>query len=122
MSVLSRVMLMVRQPRASAEFFNLIGVRSLHVSEELAQLQAGSVRIDLVQAQTEAVLSTGYSPVLSFQLQPDELATCVPQLIMKGAHLDGAIQHRLHETVACLRTADGHMIALIEPLSGSGQA
>jgi hypothetical protein len=116
MSVLSRVMLFSRAPRASAEFFEILGARATLVTDQLVQLQAGAVCLDIVRAPSEAALSTGYSPVLSFTLQPDHLSTCVPQLIMRGAHLDGAIQYRAQETVASLRTPDGHMLALVEPV------
>lgn len=116
MSALSRVMLIVRSPAATATFLKPLKLAVLIASESFVQLAAGpSMRLDLVAGQTEAALCTGYSPVLCFTVEPDQLAVLIPQLIMQGAHLDGAINHRPHETVACLRTPDGHLIALIEP-------
>ncbi len=115
MALISRVLLLVRSPKLSAEFYSILGLQVIISTEQLVQMQAGPVRLDLVASASEAALSTGYSPVLSFLLPPDQLATCVPQLIMRGAHLDGGIQHRSQEAIACLRTPDGHMIALIEP-------
>lgn len=118
---LSRVMLIVRSPAASASFYGALGLSVLIASEAVVQLAAGpSLRLDLVAGNSEAVLCTGYSPVLSFTVPQDRLAELVPQLIMRGAHLDGAISHRPHETVACLRTPDGHVIAIVEPSAAAG--
>lgn len=123
LATLSRVMLIVRSPAAAARFYGLIGLPILVASEGVVQLAAGpALRLDLVAGQNEAVLSTGYSPVLSFTVPQDRLAELVPQLIMRGAHLDGAISHRPHETVACLRTPDGHIIAIVEPSATAAPA
>ena len=115
-AVLSRIMLVVRSPAASASFYGILGLNVLSTSESVVQLSAGpALRIDLVAGLNEAVLSTGYSPVLTFTVPPDHLAELIPKLLMRGAHLDGAISHRLHETVACVRSPDGHILAVVEP-------
>ena len=109
-------MLIVRSPITSAGFYSILGLPVIVATESVVQLAIGpSLCLDLVAGSNEAVLSTGYSPVLSFTVLPDQLSTVVPQLIMRGAYLDGAIIHRPHETVACLRTPDGHVIAIVEP-------
>lgn len=66
---------------------------------------------------SEAAASTGYSPILSFNV-PD-LDTRVTALLSHGAVLDGPIKYPPHGKVAALRTPDGHMISLYEPADGS---
>ena len=71
-----------------------------------------------VRCVSEASASTGYSPILSFNV-PD-LDERVAALIGHGASLDGPIKYPPHGKVAALRSPDGHMISLYEPADGSG--
>ena len=59
---------------------------------------------------SEAFCSTGYSPMLSFEV-PD-VQECVTRLIPLGAHMDGPIRHETFGKVAVLRSPDGQMVSL----------
>lgn len=61
----------------------------------------------------EALCSTGYSPMLSFDVV--DLQDTITRLISMGAHLDGPIRYPTFGKVAALRAPDGHMISLYEP-------
>jgi catechol 2,3-dioxygenase-like lactoylglutathione lyase family enzyme len=121
-SRLSRVVLMVRGPQGLAsatEFYHhAIGLPVLRVTEEWAELAAAPyVTLHLLATTDatagEASLSTGYSPMLTFEVtnMDERIAACA----QAGGHLDGPIQYPAHGKVAALRTPHGHMVGLYEP-------
>jgi hypothetical protein len=61
----------------------------------------------------ESVCSTGYSPVLSFDV-PD-MDTTIQAALQEGASLDGPIKYPAHGKAAMIRSPCGHMIGLFEP-------
>jgi len=69
--------------------------------------------IVLTAAESEAMLTTGYSPHLHFDIE--DMDSTIVELLQMGAHLDGAIKHEDHGRVAAVRSPDGHMIGLYEP-------
>lgn len=120
-SRLSRIVLMVRgaQGLASAtEFYHrAIGLPVLRATDEWAELAAAPhVTLHLLATNDhsgEAPLSTGYSPLLTFEVtnMDERIAACA----QAGGHLDGPIQYPAHGKVAALRTPHGHMVGLYEP-------
>ncbi len=81
--------------------------------QRFAELDAGNgATLALLASPTEAALSTGYSPVLAFDV-PDLDAT-VQAALQAGATLDGPIKHPPGGRAAALRAPDGHMIGLHE--------
>jgi catechol 2,3-dioxygenase-like lactoylglutathione lyase family enzyme len=135
-SRLSRIVLMVRgsQGLASAtEFYHqAIGLPVLRVTDDWAELAASShVTLHLLatnaaashggaQGGGEALLSTGYSPMLTFEVtnMDGRIAACA----QAGGHLDGPVQYPAHGKVAVLRTPHGHMVGLYEPAVAAASA
>lgn len=87
-----------------------------HHHAAAAALQAATSRLSALPHhsphRSEAYATTGYSPVLAFNV-PDLQDTLVRCLGL-GATMDGAIQHTPRGAVAALRGPDGQMISLIE--------
>ena len=81
--------------------------------QQQQQQQQQSLSICLRAVTSEAQVTTGYSPLLQFQVEnmDDVIAKCV-QL---GGNLDGPIQYPAHGKIAALRSPDGHMIGIYEP-------
>jgi predicted enzyme related to lactoylglutathione lyase len=115
---LSRLVLTVRGSdgiAAAVAFYNkAVGLQVLRVTDEWAELVAGpNVTLNLQAVYTEPQLSTGYSPLITFEVEnmDETVAACA----QAGGHLDGPIQYPAHGKVAALRAPDGHMIGLYEP-------
>ncbi len=70
-------------------------------------------RLSIQSVESEAQLSTGYGPFLSFDV--DDMDGTVARCAQMGAHLDGPIQYPAHGKIATLRAPDGLMIGLYEP-------
>jgi len=109
------------------EFYTAgLGLEAARVTDEWAELRTTSrdkasnnsstapMSVCLQVVTSEAQVTTGYSPLLQFQLEnmDDCIAKCVQLL---GGHLDGPIQHPAHGKAAALRSPDGHMIGVYEP-------
>jgi predicted enzyme related to lactoylglutathione lyase len=115
---LTRVILMVRSDGASlakaTEFYHsALGLQVLRVTDDWAELQdENRLSISLQAVPTEPQVSTGYSPILSFQVH--DMDTTIAKCVQMGGHLDGPIQYPAHGKVAALRSPDGHMIGLYE--------
>eukprot|EP00054_Salpingoeca_dolichothecata_P021611 m.138795 g.138795 ORF g.138795 m.138795 type:complete len:145 (+) comp24047_c0_seq6:177-611(+) len=122
MASLRSVVLLVRDlARASRFYTQGLGLAeiarsptSVALSSAIQEDQTTSVFVTLQQADdgNESILSTGYSPMLNFDVK--DLDSVLPELIQHGAHLDGAVQHTPHGKAAALRSPDGHMIGLFE--------
>jgi len=115
---LSRVVLMLRGPEGvakAADFYHkAIGLPVVRVTNEWAELSAGpGMTLNLQAVATEPQLSTGYSPLLT--LEVENMDDIVAKCVQAGGHLDGPIQYPAHGKVAALRSPDGHMIGLYEP-------
>mmetsp|Transcript_53193 Transcript_53193/g.59443 ORF Transcript_53193/g.59443 Transcript_53193/m.59443 type:complete len:133 (+) Transcript_53193:35-433(+) len=126
---LSRVVLMVRSGEGLAkalEFYSAgLGLQVVRSTDEWADLrttptptgtqhqQQQSLSICLRAVTSEAQVTTGYSPLLQFQVENmDDVITKCVQL---GGNLDGPIQYPAHGKIVALRTPDGHMIGIYEP-------
>jgi hypothetical protein len=138
-SSLSRIVLMVRGEAGlvrAVNFYQLIGLKPERVTDTWAELLPAhptadpssngdqhpsstttTTRIHLQATATgnEASVSTGYSPLLVFEVARDTLDTTVASCLQAGAHLDGPLQYPAHGKIATMRTPDGHMIGLYEP-------
>lgn len=108
----------------ASEFYSTLGLQVVRATDEWVDLRDNdshneqthrSMSICLRAVTSEAQVTTGYSPVLQFQVEnmDDIIAKCV-QL---GGNLDGPIQYPAHGKIAALRSPDGHMVGLYEPAS-----
>lgn len=121
MARLGGIVLLVRDLSRSLAFYGPEGL-GLAVEEAgaaAAQLALPPSRLSLVVAQQgmEAPLCTGYSPLLSIQV--DDVASRLPLLLQLGAHMDGPMRYASSHTAATIRTPDGHMLGLFSQDEGS---
>ena len=118
---LGSILLLVRSVEQSARFYGSegLGLSVRFMSDNLAELQTHPSALLppllLQQATREADCTTGYSPFLCFLV--DDVAATVPKLIAQGAALDGPIKYPPSGPAAALRSPDGHMFTISEPLS-----
>jgi len=130
---LGRIVLMVRGSEGvakAADFYHgALGLTVTRLTDDWAELRCGtsasataggsssghqdSISINLQAVHSEPQLSTGYSPILAFEV--DDMDNVVSKCAQMGGHLDGPIQYPAHGKVAALRAPDGHMIGLYEP-------
>jgi predicted enzyme related to lactoylglutathione lyase len=115
---LSRLVLMVRGSEGIASAVNFyheaVGLQVLRVTDEWAELSVGSgITLSLQAVSTEAQLSVGYSPWMTFEV--DDMSKRIAACCQAGAHLDGPIQYPAHGSIAVLRTPDNHVIGLYQP-------
>eukprot|EP00979_Chaetoceros_neogracilis_P018291 scaffold10567_cov180-Chaetoceros_neogracile.AAC.3 len=132
-----RAMLMVRGSEKVAQsvnfYQNALGMHVIRHTDDWAELacpvataatssdtssfpsnhSSANFRLSIKSVESEAQLSTGYSPILTFDV--DDMDGTVARCAQMGAHLDGPIQYPAHGKVATLRAPDGHMIGLYEP-------
>ena len=127
---LSRVVLMVRSGQGLAkalEFYSSgLGLTVVRATDEWADLrttpasasgsnpqQHPSLSISLRAVTSEAQVTTGYSPLLQFQVE--NMDEVIARCVQLGGNLDGPIQYPAHGKIAALRSPDGHMIGVYEP-------
>mmetsp|Transcript_2241 Transcript_2241/g.4076 ORF Transcript_2241/g.4076 Transcript_2241/m.4076 type:complete len:136 (-) Transcript_2241:472-879(-) len=114
-----RAVLLVRGATGVAEsvnfYQNALGLQVLRHTDEFAELMTDNqVRLSIQAVEdNEAQLSTGYSPLLSFDVA--DMDSTIAKCAQSGGRLDGPIQYPAHGKVAALRAPDGHMIGLYEP-------
>ncbi len=106
------------------EFYSSgLGLQVVRATDEWADLrttppnnpaqQHQSLSICLRAVTSEAQVTTGYSPLLQFQV--DNMDEVVAKCVQLGGNLDGPIQYPAHGKIAALRSPDGHMIGIYEP-------
>mmetsp|Transcript_7375 Transcript_7375/g.13602 ORF Transcript_7375/g.13602 Transcript_7375/m.13602 type:complete len:139 (+) Transcript_7375:212-628(+) len=129
---LSRVVLMVRSGEGLAkavEFYSTgLGLQVARVTDDWADLRTvpnnnttaavatQPISICLQAVTSEAQVTTGYSPLLQFQVE--NMDECIAKCVQLGGHLDGPIQYPAHGKMAALRSPDGHMLGIYEPARG----
>lgn len=116
---LRNIVLLVKDPKATMSLFTTsFGFRVRNQSATMIELVNKSndhgPPIIIKEAANVSSLCTGYSPLLT--LAVSDMDTCIASAVgTHGAMLDGPVQYPVHGKLACLRTADGHMIGLFEP-------
>ena len=106
------------------EFYSSgLGLQVVRATDEWADLrttpptnpaqQHHSLSICLRAVTSEAQVTTGYSPLLQFQVE--NMDEVVAKCVQLGGNLDGPIQYPAHGKIAALRSPDGHMIGIYEP-------
>ena len=114
---LRQALLLVRNVANTVQFFgpNGLGLRILTTTETYAEMEASEHTILAIKEITrEPDLCKGYSPFLCFDV--DDVDSLVPNLIMKGATLDGGVKHEPEGKFAVIRSPDGVSIGLREIL------
>jgi hypothetical protein len=114
---LRQTLLLVRNVPSTVEFFGPsgLGLPILSTSDKYAELEATeSTVLAVKEVLREADLCKGYSPFLCFDV--DDLDMLIPNLVMKGASLDGGIKHEPEGKFALLRSPDGVFVGLREIL------
>ncbi|KAI3438224.1 hypothetical protein D9Q98_000661 [Chlorella vulgaris] len=113
------VLLLQRDLHKAVRFYgDGLGLPVKVVTERWAELAAGSSTLALKATDGEAYCSTGYSPVLAFNVE--DLQATLMRCLQQGATMDGSVQHSPHGKVAALRAPDGVMISLVEAGSSEG--
>ena len=116
----SRIVLMVRKgeglAKATEFYHSALGLKVLRATDDWTELQTENqnLSITLQGVTSESQLSTGYSPLLTFEVM--DLDTCIAKCCQLGGFLDGPIQYPAHGKVAAMRAPDGHMIGIFEPV------
>lgn len=123
MSRLSRLVLFIRPPLlpSSASFYSsVLSLPLLRSTASFAELRCpgSGVSLTLTASDSESTLSTGYSPFLTFTVP--SLDHAVSTACQLGGELDGPVKFPAHGKVATLRTPDGHMLGLYEPVEDLG--
>lgn len=105
-----------RDVAAASRFYaEGLGLRVRNLSPTWAEVETGGTKITLRTGASEAVMSTGYSPMLAFDVH--DLDGAVQRLLRLGARLDGPIRYPVHGKAASMRGPDGHMLSLYEKAS-----
>ena len=89
----------------------------MHHSEEYAEVRdANDFRIGFKKVDSHAFCTTGYSPILNFELKDNQnIHEQVEKLESEyGAMLDGDVKIDENFEIATLKSTDGHMISLIK--------
>ena len=115
-ATLRQILVLQRDVPAAARFYaEGLGLRVRNLSPTWAEVETGGTRITLRAGTSEAVMSTGYSPMLAFDVR--DLDGAVQRLLRLGARLDGPIRYPEHGKAASMRGPDGHMLSLYERAS-----
>jgi len=117
--MLRSVIFVVRDAHATSSFFQkAVGLVVRAQSDSMIELSTSlnptpsCPKIIIKEASSAAQLSSGYSPMLSFDV-PD-LDKSVSAALEAGALLDGPIKYTSFGRMSALRSADGHMIGLFQ--------
>jgi catechol 2,3-dioxygenase-like lactoylglutathione lyase family enzyme len=95
-----------------------LGFTLVHQSETYAELKdERDARIAIREVDSEAFLSTGYSPILSIAMS-EPLAPLATKLQEShNCSVDGQVVASEALETVMLRTADGHMVGLVRELT-----
>ena len=115
----TKAILMVRGTegleRSISFYQQALGLTILRQTEEWAELSDNTYfRMTIKSVYNESQLCSGYSPFLNFNVM--DMDGTISKCVQMGGHLDGPIQYPAHGKTAVLRTPDGHMIGLHEPI------
>ncbi|MBN8559413.1 MAG: VOC family protein [Leptolyngbya sp. UWPOB_LEPTO1] len=108
-----QIILMVENVSASVEFYREgLGLKVNVVTETWAELEADGTEIAL-HATTRSY-QTESSPILSFHVA--DVYTTVEDLEAMGGRLEGIVRQLSFGKVALVRTPDGHLLNLLQPV------
>lgn len=108
-----QIILMVENVSASVEFYQEgLGLKVNGVTETWAELEADGTEIAL-HATTRSY-QTESSPILSFHVA--DVYTTVEDLEAMGGRLEGIVRQLSFGKVALVRTPDGHLLNLLQPV------
>ena len=107
------VMLMVEDVLATVEFYQKgLGLTSKMATPAWAELEANGTIIALHA--TSEKPQTGSSPILSFHVA--DVYTAIEDLEAIGAKLEGQVRQPSFGKIAAVRTPDGHLLSLLQPV------
>jgi catechol 2,3-dioxygenase-like lactoylglutathione lyase family enzyme len=110
------IMLMVKSIPASLKFYSEgLGLPVKMSSPGWAELDANGTTIALHAAEANA--ETGSSPILSFHVE--DIQSAIATLEQLGASLEGRVREPSFGKVAAIRTPDGHLVSLLQPIAKS---
>ena len=110
------IMLMVKSIPTSLKFYSEgLGLPIKMSSPGWAELDANGTTIALHAAASDA--EAGASPILSFHV--DDIPSAITTLEQLGASLEGRVREPSFGKVAAIRTPDGHLVSLLEPVKVS---
>jgi catechol 2,3-dioxygenase-like lactoylglutathione lyase family enzyme len=113
------IMLMVKDIPQTVKFFHEgLGLPIKMSSPGWAELDANGTTIALHAAQENA--QGGDSPILSFHV--DDVYAAIATLEALGAQLEGRVREPSFGKVAAMRSPDGHLISLLQPVAQSETA
>ena len=96
---LRNVVLMVRDPLATARFFKeAIGVNIRHQTNNMIELDSGILPIIIKEGNNAASLSMGFSPMLTFDVV--DMDQSITAALGLGAMLDGPIKYPAYGKVS----------------------
>ncbi|CAI2382966.1 unnamed protein product [Moneuplotes crassus] len=117
-TVLKNILLLTRNVDRSVSFYTEgLGLKLMHHSEDYAEVRdSNDFRIGFQRVDSHAFTTTGYSPILNFQLKDgQDIYEQVSKLEKEyGAALDGEICKDDNFEIATLRSKDGHMVSLMK--------
>ena len=102
----------------ATEFYGSgLGLQVVRATDDWAELQTEnqSLAISLQGVTSESQLSTGYSPLLTFEV--NDMDSIIAKCCQLGGQMDGPIQFKAHGKVAAMRAPCGHMIGIFEPVA-----
>ena len=112
---LSHVLILTRSLENSVKFYQHglgLGLKELTDTHAELEMANSDVSVMLRHTEGESMLSHGYFPVLTFNVQ--DMDAMIPDLIALGGHLDGMIERTPFGQVSSFRAPEGTMISLLE--------
>lgn len=112
------VMLMVKDVKASAQFYSEgLGLPLKMSSPAWAEVDANGTTIAFHMAEEPGA---GSSPILSFHVE--DVYAALAKLEELGASLEGRVREPSFGKVAAVRTPDGHLLSLLQPAETPAEA
>ncbi|MGV0026893.1 VOC family protein [Phormidesmis priestleyi] len=109
-----QIMLMVEDVLATAEFYHkALGLTVKTATPAWAELEANGTTIALHASREKTQI--GGSPILSFHVA--DVYTAIEDLEAMGARLEGQVRQPSFGKVAAVRSPDGHLLSLLEPVN-----
>ena len=87
----------------------------IHETTDLIQMNSSSASVPIILKQSSNIsqLTTGYTPILCFDVK--NMDNTLNKALEMGAILDGPIKYPIQGKFASIKSPDGFMIGLFEP-------